>query len=125
MLRRAQRVRISDAPTKRPVGGRSNPCRGVDAYRHPLAELASIGRPNKRNQQRGRHFTPAWKQFSEAIQRGEIPVGTPITVAMINKAIGTGKAQGGMAMFAMQLSANNEPVRLLELAKDKWVARIL
>lgn len=113
-------------PHKRPVGGRPNPCAEHRDASHPLAEMARIngGRPSRRNQQRRRVLAPGWKLVSEAVQRGDIPVGVPLTAKAVVAAIPY-TSTGGMETLALRLAEHGEPVRFGEVGKNKWIARIL
>lgn len=127
MLRRVNRPIAPRSHTKRPTGGRPNPCAEHREPSHPLAAIvaANAGRPNRRRQQLRKVIEPGWKLVSRAIQDGSIPVGVPITEAVIVKAIPYKQVSQGVPLLALSLAQHREPVRLVEIGNNKWIARVL
>lgn len=125
MLRRAYRPVVGGNRTKRPVGGRANPCATHRDPSHPLALVSPTARSlHRRRQQIRQASKPGWRLFSEAVQSGTIPVGVELTEKAIIKATGLGVACG-FETLALQLSSRREPVRLRQIRKQSWVAHIL
>jgi|GEM_PF-2622872 len=123
MIRRASRPVVGANRTKRPIGGRVNPCAVHREHSHPLAEIARVnaGSPHRRRQQLREVLTPGWQRFSDGVVAGDIPVGVLLKEAAIRKVTGF-SLTGGMPMLALQLSSNTCPVRIREIADNQWVA---
>lgn len=127
MARQLPRTRAQGKrATKRPSGGRPNPCASHREPSHPLAEIARIsgGRPAKRQQQIRKVTKPSWEIFAEAVVSGQIAVGVPFTAKEIAPLL-PGHLTGGLPMLALQLSSNKTAVRINELGDGKWTARLV
>lgn len=112
-LRRVHRPKPAGvaSPTKRPPGGRPNPCADLPSWEsRPIL----TGRRNRRNQQLGGNDAgPPWRRFVAAVAAGKLPVGQPVTGAMMSRAIGNlGGNYGGWPAMSCDLAANHAPCRL-------------
>lgn len=124
MLRRAPRPTPVAVPTKRPTGGRPNPCASHREGPHPAALARLAGRPNRRGQQLGGSADkPVWRRFADAVLDGRIPVGQPITSGMITKVIGM-QVHHGMESLATTLCVERLPVRIRAAGHNKWIATL-
>lgn len=127
MLRRTPRFQGIHTPHKRPAGGRVNPCVNVSQPRHGAAIVKAIigARPNKRKQQiGGGKDIQGWKLVTEAVLRGDLPVGVPIREGQIRKVIER-TGFGGMEKLALTLAENKEPIRLREAGGNNWIIALV
>lgn len=112
MLRRDyRRGPLCPAPTKRPVGGRPNPCAAAPA--RPARETET--RPHDSRHWRGRRrLSPsAADRLTEAVARGDIPVGVPLTGRQVRAASGVAQ---NIAPLIDTLAVRRLPIRLVNLA---------
>lgn len=124
MLRKAARPIPVAVPTKRPTGGRPNPCASHREAPHPAAIARLFGRPNRRGQQLGGSADkPAWRLFADAVIDGRIPVGQPITTGIIQKVIGK-QIHNDMEHLATTLCVERLPVRIRAAGHNKWIATL-
>lgn len=124
MLRRTYRPTVPGNFTKRPTGGRPNPCALHRSPRHPLSTLTPDQRAqNLRDHLARRTTRTACVLFSEAIQSGLLPVGLPIREGHIRRVIGK-RIAFQMENLALQLAASREPVRLRQIDRNHWIASL-
>lgn len=127
MLRRAARPAITGNRIKRPRGGRPNPCAQHREPAHPFVEIARIagGRPNKRKQQvGGGRDIPAWQLVADAVERGDLPVGTPVRESQVCKVIKR-TGFGGMEKLSLCLAENRLPIRIREAGGHNWIIALV
>lgn len=127
MLRRTSANVLTGNRIKRPRGGRPNPCALHRDPAHPFIEIARIngGRPNKRNQQvGGGRDIPAWKLVTEAVERGDLPVGIPLRESQVTKAIKR-TGFGGMEKLSLSLAEKRLPIRIREAGGHNWIITLV
>jgi hypothetical protein len=99
-----------------------NPCAVHREETHPAAIARRAGRPNNRRQNLGGGGAiPAWQRFTEAVQRGDLPVG-PVDTRQVIAAIGAVQSLGDLAM---NLSLNRSPARLRETGHKQWIITLV
>ena len=121
MLRRAPKGIRTPAPTKKPVGGRPNPCalykeptQGADLARH--ARIRAGRASTTCGHVQASHPGDFAHRFVKAVESGRIPVGVPITGSELRRKLGGEKAFcGGWENVAVTLSAERLPVRIVTL----------
>jgi len=121
MLRRGPRGTRVPSKMKRPRGGRRNPVLDYREPRHGAAIAREAGRPNRRNQQRGRAGDDCyWRRVIAALEAGTMKVGQDYkTVEM--------RALAGVAFSSMNLSlalAGNDTRYRLHPGKKNGTYRI-
>ncbi len=122
MLRRAYLPVVAGNKTKRPTGGRPNPCALHREPRHgaAIARETRAAAPAKRRRAR---LAPAWQRLAEAVARGEVPVGVPIGDSEMKRLLGSDFCHG-MEGIAFALAANRAAVRLRQVSPNKWIVAI-
>jgi hypothetical protein len=121
MLRRAPRGLPVPCPTKKPVGGRPNPCALYEEPTHgaALARDARIraGRASTTcGHVQASHPGDLAHRFVEAVECGKIPVGVPMTGSELRRKLGGEKNFcGGWENVAVTLASGRHPVRIVTL----------
>lgn len=110
---------IVPGPTKRPHGGRPNPCAdpAIPSSMEPLERRRMAVLPERRATPKMRRDCavkkPAREKFEEAIARGDIAVGDVLRGTDIARRCGV--AKGNMYLLAMDLVSAGSSVRLREV----------
>lgn len=110
---------IVPGPTKRPHGGRPNPCAdpAIPSSMEPLERQRMAVLPERRATPKMRRDCavkkPAIERFMEAYNSGRLPISTEIRGTEIARRCGV--SPSNMILISMDLASNRIPVRLIEV----------
>jgi hypothetical protein len=109
MLRKQSKPVPVPGPTKRPPGGRPNPC-----ALHRISSTATYPTVTRKQRENIAGLSPDdfANRFIAAVMSGEIPAGQSLDGTALRRAMKGQKPQGSWENLSATLAARNAPIRL-------------